>query len=72
MTIQIIMVGGNWDAIAPSAIPTPRNIDKKSKQMISGIKYSPEDYSFEFGKNGEPFYMNGPYDHELIPTMLGK
>ena len=48
------------------------NIDKKSKQMISGIKYSPDDYSFEFGKNGEPFYMNGPYDHELVPTMLGE
>jgi len=48
------------------------NIDKKSKQMIAGIKYTPDQYQFEFGKDGEPFYINGPYDSELIPAMLAK
>lgn len=48
------------------------NIDKKSKQMIAGIKYSPDEYTFQFGKDGKPFYINGPYDDELIPTMLAK
>ena len=48
------------------------NIDKKSKQMIAGIKYTPDRYQFEFGKDGKPFYINGPYDSELIPAMLAK
>ena len=48
------------------------NLDKKSKQMIASIKYVPKKYSFEFGKDGQPLYINGPYDEELLSHMLEK
>jgi len=48
------------------------NLDKKSKQMIASIKYAPNKYSFEFGKEGKPLYINGPYDEELLSHMLEK
>ena len=48
------------------------NLDKKSNQMIASIKYVPNKYSFEFGKDGQPLYINGPYDEELLPHMLEK
>ncbi|MEJ2670334.1 MAG: hypothetical protein P8077_08875 [Gammaproteobacteria bacterium] len=48
------------------------NWDDKSKKFIDSIPYRAEDYSFEFSENGEPVYISGPCDHEILPRMFEK
>ncbi|NYZ69679.1 hypothetical protein H0A36_27060 [Endozoicomonas sp. SM1973] len=48
------------------------NLDDKSKKFIAAIQYDPSSYQFEFGKEGEAFYISGPHDDELLPNMIEK
>jgi hypothetical protein len=45
------------------------NINNKCKAFIENISCSRSDFQFEFGKDGKPLYISGPYDGEIIPAM---
>lgn len=44
--------------------------DEKSKRYIANIRYSPEDYSFTFGRDGEPLVLIGSERDEAIVSQL--
>jgi len=47
------------------------NIDAVARRFIRNIREEPGQHSFQFGKDGAPFYVEGPYDQELLPELMG-
>ena len=45
------------------------NWSNKEKRFVSDIRFTESDYEFNFGRDGKPFYINGPHDDEIIPKM---
>lgn len=46
------------------------NIDATARRFINNIQEEPGQHSFEFGKDGKPLYVVGPYDQELLPELI--
>ena len=44
------------------------NMDDQALRFIANIPVN-KDVEFTFGKDGKPFYVEGPYDFELISKM---
>ncbi len=46
------------------------NMDKKASDFIANIPWNPQNFNFEFGKDGKVFYVSGPHDDEILPKMM--
>lgn len=49
------------------------NMNDKSWRFVAGIDYDPAAFKFEFGREGRPCYVEGPYDDPVSTLeILGK